>query len=135
VGSGLPGLSRPSRHNRPPNRRKLILVVTAAAIAVVAGIAAVIVIVVTPASNPNATGFAATGSSPAQDAEQITTAFLQAWQSGDLGQAARYTDSPAAAGAALAAYSKDLHLRKLTATAESNTVVAAGTSSTPPLWP
>ncbi|HEX2819262.1 MAG TPA: penicillin-binding transpeptidase domain-containing protein [Streptosporangiaceae bacterium] len=131
VGSGLPGLSGPSRHARPAKRRKVILVVAAAALAVVAGIAAVIVTVVTSGGNPNATGFAATGSSPAQDAGQITSAFLQAWQSGDLGQAARYTDSPAAARAALAAYSKDLHLRKLTATTESDTVTATGASSTP----
>jgi hypothetical protein len=113
--------------------------VTAAAVAVVAGIAAIIVTVVGTGTNPNATGFSPTGSTPAQDAEQITTAFLQAWQTGDLGQAARYTNHPAVARAALAAYSKDLGLRKLTATAQDSTVAPAqastaapaGTSSTP----
>ena len=75
---------------------------TAGVLAVVAGIAAVIVTVVTPGGNANTTGFLPTGASSAQDAEQITSAFLQAWQTGDLGQAARYTDHPAAATAAFA---------------------------------
>ena len=103
----------------------------AAALAVVAGIAAVIVTVVLPGGKANSTGFVPTGSSAAQDAEQITSAFLAAWQTGDLGQAARYTDHPAAAQAALAAYGKYLHLRKVTATAQSDTVAPSGTSSTP----
>ena len=94
-------------------------------------IAAVIVVVVVPRGNTNSTGFVPTGSSAAQDAEQITGAFLAAWQTGDLGQAARYTDHPAAAQAALAAYSNYLHLRKLTATAQSDTAAPSGTSSTP----
>ncbi len=104
---------------------------TAAAVAVVAGIAAIIVTVVAPGGNANSTGFVPTGGSAAADAEQITTAFLQAWQTGDLGQASRYTDHPSAASAALATYSKYLHLRKLTATALSGTVAPSGTSSTP----
>jgi Penicillin binding protein transpeptidase domain/NTF2-like N-terminal transpeptidase domain len=106
-------------------------VVTAAALAVVAGIAAVIVVVVSPGSHPNATGFAPTGSSPEQDAEQTTTAFLQAWQTGDLGQAARYTDRPAAAQAALVVFRQDLRLEKLTATTQSGSAAPSGTSSTP----
>ena len=104
---------------------------TAGALAVVAGIAAVIVTVVAPGGNANSTGFSPTGSSAGQDAEQITSAFLQAWQTGDLGQAARYTDHPSAAEAALGTYGKDLHLRKLTAATQSGTVAPSGTSSTP----
>ena len=104
---------------------------TAAALAVVAGIAAVIVTVIVPGGNANTTGLVPTGSSPAQDAGQITTAFLQAWQTGDLGQAARYTDRPAAAAAALATYGKYLHLKKLTATAQADTIAPSGTSATP----
>ena len=104
---------------------------TAGVLAVVAGIAAVIVTVVAPGGNANTTGFLPTGTSSAQDAEQITSAFLQAWQAGDLGQAARYTDHPAVATAAFASYQKYLHLRKLTAAAHSYTVTPAGTSSTP----
>jgi hypothetical protein len=109
-------------------------VVTAGALAVVAGIAAVIVTVVAPGGNANSTGFLPTGTSAGQDAEQITSAFLQAWKTGDLGQASRYTNHPSAAQAALVTYQKYLHLRKLTATTESATAVAAstsGTSSTP----
>jgi hypothetical protein len=98
--------------------------VTAGAIAVVAAIAAVIVTVVLPGGNANTTGFVPTGSSPDQDAQQITTAFLAAWQAGDLGQAARYTDHPAAAQATLANYQKYLHLRKLTAITQSATAAA-----------
>ena len=105
--------------------------VIAGALAVVAGIAAVIVTVVLPGGNTNTTGFVPSGSSAAQDAEQITSAFLQAWQTGDLGQASRYTDHPSAASAALATYSKYLHLRKLTATTLSQTIAPSGTSSTP----
>ncbi len=99
---------------------------TAGVLAVAAAIAAVIVTVVTPAGST--TGFVPTGSSPGQDAEQITGAFLQAWHAGDLGQAARYTDHPAAAEAALVTYRKYLHLRKLTATVQS--AVAAPGSGT-----
>jgi hypothetical protein len=106
-------------------------VVTAAAVAVVAGIAAVIVTVVAPGGNAHTTGFLPTGSSAAADAEQTANAFLQAWQTGDLGQASRYTDHPAAAMAALGAYRKYLHLRKLTAAAQSDTIASSGTALTP----
>ena len=108
--------------------RKFILVVTAAAAAVVAGIAAAIVAVVAPGHGSSA-GFVPTGSSPEQDAEQITSAFIQAWQHGDLQQAARYTDHPAAAQSALAAYRKYLGLQKLTGAPGS--VTAVGGSSSP----
>jgi len=104
---------------------------SAAALVVVAGIAAVVVTVVGSGRNPNATGFVPTGSSSTQDAGQITTAFLQAWQTGDLGQAARYTNHPAVAQAALATYSKDLGLKKLAATAQADTITPTGTSATP----
>jgi hypothetical protein len=52
-------------------------------------------------------------SSPA-DAEEVTTAFLQAWSSGDIGKAAGLTDDPSAARAALTTYGQDLKMRKLT---------------------
>jgi hypothetical protein len=105
------------------------VVVTAGAVAVAAAIAAVIVTVVLPGRNTSTTGFLPTGSSPGQDAQQITSAFLQAWKSEDLGQAARYTDHPAAAQAALKAYRKYLRLRKLSGAAVSS--AATGASSTP----
>jgi Penicillin binding protein transpeptidase domain len=124
VGSG-PG---PSHHSHRGKRGKRGKIIIAAAVAVVAAIAAVIVTVVLPGGNANATGFVPNGNSPGQDAEQITTAFLAAWQSGDLGQAARYTDHPAAAQAALASYRTYLHLRKLTASTLTATVApGAGT--------
>ena len=116
--------SEQPRHGRRGKRRKVIIAVTAGALAVVAAIAAVIVTVVTPGGST--TGFQPTGSSPGQDAEQITGAFLAAWQAGDLRQAARYTDHPAAAEAALVTYGKYLHLRKLTATVQDTTAVSGG---------
>lgn len=93
-----------------------------------AAAAAVIVTVVLPGRHANTTGFVPSGNSPAQDAAQTTTAFLHAWEAGNLSQAARYTDHPAKAQAALGAYQKYLHLRKLTATAGNVTALAsAGT--------
>ncbi|HXZ70665.1 MAG TPA: penicillin-binding transpeptidase domain-containing protein, partial [Streptosporangiaceae bacterium] len=118
--------SGPSRHRRRGRRRKVVI---AAAAAVVAAIGAVIVTVVVPGENANATGFVPTGNTPGQDAGQITGAFLQAWQAGDLGQAARYTDHPPAAEAALVTYREYLHLRKLTATVQSATAVSATRAS------
>jgi Penicillin binding protein transpeptidase domain len=106
--------------------------VTAAALAVVAVIAVVVVTVIKPGGgNANTTGFVPTGTSASQDAGQITTAFLQAWQAGNFDQASRYTDRPSAAKAALVAYKKYLHLRKMTATAGSVTAAVSGASAAP----
>lgn len=114
---------------------KFTLTVISAAVAVVAGIAAVIVTVVLPSSaGTSTTGFVPTSSSPAQDARQITSAFITAWQKGDLEQAARYTDRPAAAQAALVSYRKYLHLVKLTGATNSAAAAPAprgSASSTP----
>ena len=119
----------PSRHARRggggKNGKKRNIIIAAVTTAVVA-IAAVIVVVVTSGGNKNTTGFVPTGSSPEADAQEITTAFIQAWKAGDLNQAARYTDRPAAAQAALAGYRNTLHLRKLTGTAQSATAVSGG---------
>jgi hypothetical protein len=102
-----------------------VIVAGAGALAVVVGIAAVIVTVVLPGGR-QATGYLPSGSSAGQDAQQTASAFLQAWASGDVQQAADYTDRPAAAEAALAAYRKYLHLRKLTASVTSETAVGSG---------
>ena len=120
--SPLPVIGQaPSRHARRggggTNKRRNIII--AAIVVVVVAIAAVVVVVVTSGGNANTTGFVPSGSTPEQDAQQITTAFLQAWQTGDLNQAARYTDRPAVAQAALVNYRKYLHLSKLTGTAQS----------------
>jgi hypothetical protein len=105
-------------------------------IALIAGVLAVVVAgglvgyKLVGGSSAPATGFVPSGSTPEADAGQITTAFLQAWQSGDLEQAAKYTDHPALAQAALTAYQKNLHLKKMTANTGTATA-AAGTSATP----
>ena len=117
----------PSRHARRGGgggkRRNIII---AAIATVVVAIAAVVVVMVTSGGNANTTGFVPSGSSPGQDAQQITTAFLQAWQTGDLNQAARYTDRPAVAQAALGNYRKYLHLSKLTGTTQSAAPASGG---------
>jgi len=117
--------AKPPGHVRPPKRRKGLIALIAGAVAVVAAIAAVIVTVVLPGGNANTTGLVPTGSSPDQNAEQITTAFLQAWQAGELNQAARYTDRPAQAQAALVTYRTYLHLSKLTGKVQGGTVISA----------
>jgi Penicillin binding protein transpeptidase domain/NTF2-like N-terminal transpeptidase domain len=125
------GGPRPSRHRRKAKPPKILFVLAAAALAVVAGIAATIVVVVTSGGKAHTTGFMPTGTSDGQDAQQITTAFLSDWQSGNFSQAASYTDHPAAAQAELGAYRRYLHLRKLSATVGSETAVSAnGTRQT-----
>jgi hypothetical protein len=104
--------------------------VTAGALAVLVALAFVAVKVI-GIGNSNTTGFVPTGSTPGEDAGQITTAFLQAWQAGNLEQASRYTDHPAAAKAALITYQRYLHLKKLTATAGTATATATSTSAAP----
>ena len=66
-------------------------------------------------------GLIPTGSTPQADGQQITTAFLKAWESGNLTEAANLTNHPAAAKAALATYAKYLDLGKMTATTGSVT--------------
>ena len=109
--------------------RKLVSIVIAGVAAFTAVITAVVVFVVAPRGAGSAAGFVPTGSSPEQDGEQITAAFLSAWQAGDLGQAARYTDHPDAAEAALAEYREDLHLRRLAGSAESATTLTASATA------
>ena len=58
-------------------------------------------------------GFHPTASTPAAAAQQMGQAFLTAWQSGNLQQAAAYTDDPAAARSVLGSYSSGLHLSAL----------------------
>jgi membrane carboxypeptidase/penicillin-binding protein len=90
---------------------------------VVAGAAATFVVLTKHGSTAHTTGFLPTGTSAEQDAGQTAGAFLRAWQRGDLAKAASYTNHPAVTEAALAAYSKDLHLRKLTSAAGAATAV------------
>lgn len=105
----------------------MMIAVVAAALVV-----AVAVVIASRGGGAAATGFTPTGSSPGQDAEQITSAFLQAWRNGNLEQAARYTDHPAAAGPALSAYRRDLHLKKVTGRVMSATAgTGTGTGASP----
>jgi hypothetical protein len=91
----------------------------------VAGAAGAFVVVTKHGSTAHTTGFLPTGTSAQQDAAQITSAFLKAWQRGNTAKAASYTDHPAATEAAFATYSKYLHLRKLTSAAGSATAVTS----------
>src|ERR1700760_4615291 len=126
--SSRPPSSRPSGNGQRGNgrrgrARRPLMIVTAVVTVVLVAVAAV---TVSSARNTPTTGFVPTGKSPGADAEQITSAFLAAWQRGDLRQAARYTDHPAAAEPALRAYGDHLHLNQLTGA----TVDAAPTSGT-----
>jgi hypothetical protein len=123
---------RASEGYEPANRGRGIFVWIAGFLVVLASIVAFIVTVLLSGSgggsasgaagSPSGGGGSATGGfvprggSPEQDAEQITAAFLRAWQRGDLAQAAGYTSDPVGALDALAAYRRYLDLRKLTLT-------------------
>ena len=85
--------------------------------------AAVAFVVVRHHANTPVTGFVPTGTTPGQDAQQITAAFLTAWQDGDIAKAASLTDDPAAARAALAVYGKHLGLRRFSLTYQSDTAI------------
>ncbi|WP_307873536.1 MULTISPECIES: penicillin-binding transpeptidase domain-containing protein [unclassified Frankia] len=108
---------------------------TTVAVVVLVAVTATIVSVVAPGKKSHPiVGFVPTGTSPEQDGEQITTAFLTAWGAGNLGLAAGYTDSPQAAQAALAAYREGLHLGTLNSSTAGATALAAtptATASTP----
>jgi hypothetical protein len=108
-----PTTSRPSGHGRRGRSRKLTVIVAGVIAAVLVAVAAV---TVSGARSAPTTGFVPTGKSAGQDAEQITSAFLAAWKSGNFRQAARYTDHLSAAGSALLAFRDHLHLKKLTGT-------------------
>jgi transpeptidase family protein len=75
--------------------------------------------------SPTHTSFQPTSADPATAAEQMGTAFLSAWQSGDFQKAAGYTDDPTAALAALTAYKTDLNLSALTLTPKPAVLVGA----------
>ena len=140
VGSGGPG--GPGHHRsdakpaRPPRKRRTLWSITAGAVAVIAVIAGVTVVVLKHNGPGTPTyGLIPTGSTPQADGAQITTAFLKAWESGNLTKAANLTDHHAAAQAALAANAKYLGLGKMKATTSSvtsgTTVSSADSASSP----
>ena len=116
---------------RPVKRRTLAVMVTAGALAVLLVVLVLVLTVFKPGSSAPSQGIIPTGSSAQQDGQQVATAFLTAWQEGDLGKAANYTDQPAAATAALTAYAKDLNLKKLAASPGAVTDAAGSTAADP----
>ncbi len=77
------------------------------------------------------TGMIPTGSTPQQDGRQVASAFLTAWEKGDLAKAAKLTTAPATAQAGLAAYAKDLGLGKLTFGQNGTTAATGSTADAP----
>jgi hypothetical protein len=120
--------ARGRRERRGGKRRKLPYVLIAAAAAVAVGIG--VVLALPGGGSAHTTGYLPTGSSAGQDAQQTARAFLRAWDAGDLRQAANYTDHPADARAALTAFRKYLHLRKLSGAAGPATAIPSS-SATP----
>jgi hypothetical protein len=119
---------------RQPQRRKrhtLLWTVSAAAVALVVLVVLLVVVVFKPGTSAPATGMIPSGGSAQQDGEQVATAFLTAWQEGDLTKAAKYTDQPAAAAAALGAYAKDLSLGQFAASAGTVTDAPGSTAAKP----
>ncbi|MGH6654420.1 MAG: penicillin-binding transpeptidase domain-containing protein, partial [Actinocrinis sp.] len=80
------------------------------------------------APSPTHTSFQPTSADPATAAEQTGSAFLTAWQSGNLEQAAKYTDDPTAALQAMNDYKSGLNLSSLKVTPQP--AVVAGSSPT-----
>jgi hypothetical protein len=116
---------------KPRKRRTLAVTLTAGTLAVLA-VALVLVLTVFNSNNPPpAHGIIPKGSSPQQDGQLAAAAFLTAWQQGDLAKAANYTDQPAAASTALAAYAKDLNLKKFAASAGAVTGASGSTAADP----
>jgi hypothetical protein len=116
------------RHgSRGRKRRKLPYVLVAVVVAA-AGISAVVVL--RGREPKQTTGFLPTGSSNSQDAQQTARAFLRAWETGHLQQAANYTNHPDAARAALTAYRTYLRLSRLTSVAAPAKAISPG-SATP----
>jgi hypothetical protein len=119
--------SSPGRHGRRGRKRRKLPYVLVAAVVVAAGVAAVLVL---PKHRPTqTTGYLPTGSSAGQDAQQTARAFLRAWDTGHLLQAANYTDHPKAARAALTAFRTDLHLTKITTAAGAASAVSSSSAS------
>jgi hypothetical protein len=115
------------RHGRRGKRRRKLPYVLAAVVVAAAAIGAVLVL---PRGVPKqATGFLPTGSSNSQDAEQTARAFLRAWETGHLQQAANYTSHPAAAKAALTAFRTGLHLSKLSSVAGSVKAISSSSAN------
>jgi hypothetical protein len=127
--------AQPGSPDKPPkgqgrNKKKLIAL-TAGGLAVAAGVAFGAFKVLNHGPGIPVYGMIPTGSTPQQDAQQITAAFLKDWRTGVLAKAANLTDSHVTAQAALAVYVKGLHLTKLTAATASATDATGSTAALP----
>ncbi len=116
-----------SSHSRPPKRRRAgriaVISIAAVTVTVIAGV--VIVRALPRKESQNTAGFHPTAHSPSGDAEQIAAAFLRAWSTGNLGEAAGLTDDPTVAQEALTGYRQGLNLRKLTGTVTGTAAASA----------
>jgi Penicillin binding protein transpeptidase domain len=105
---------------RPRGSRKRALLITSIVGVIVVAIAAALVVTKTVtipglSAKPVPTvGFSPSGSDAGSDATQTGTAFLTAWQNGNVQAAANITDNPTAALAALKSYKSDLKVSGLT---------------------
>jgi hypothetical protein len=132
--SGVYGApARGSRRRRGGRRRRTFIAAGISGVLAVALVAVLLIVVVFKpgGSSTPKYGLVPTGSSAAQDAQQVTAAFLTAWQSKDLTTAANYTDDPSAAAAALAVYAKNLNLGKLSVRASSSVAAPKSTAAAP----
>jgi hypothetical protein len=129
-GFGSDGPDRPddagygSGGGRRSNRK---VVLSSVGAVVVLGLVLVLILNQTGFGHKNATaapapsGFQPTATAPADAAKETAAAFLSAWQSGNLQQAAGLTDDPSQALSTLGAYRKNLNLAGLQLTAQSST--------------
>ncbi|TVZ04089.1 penicillin-binding protein [Trebonia kvetii] len=124
----------PKRPPTEPKKSRRTVVAAIAGVLAVALAAAVLVITVFKpggSTSPPAYGMIPTGTTAQQDGQQVAAAFLAAWRTGDLAKAANLTSEPAAAKQALAAYAKDLSLKKMTAAPSGVTAATGSTVKAP----
>jgi len=112
-------------------RRKVIVGATAVVVAVAAVLGVGAVTFLKHGPGVPVYGMIPTGTTSQADGQQVAAAFLTAWQKGELTTAANLTDDPAAAKAALAAYAKDLNLKKMTTGVGSVTAAKGSTADLP----
>ena len=132
-GTGSPG-GGGGGHRRSGNRgkrRKVLIAAIAGGLAVVAAVALTAVFVIKRPTPVPVTGMIPTGSSAQQDGRQVASAFLTAWEKGQLVKAANLTDHPVAAKAALAANAKNLGLGKIAFGLDGTTDAAGSTTVQP----
>jgi hypothetical protein len=122
---------RPEPVAEPRKRRPIAVIVTGGVVVAVAVAIVLILTVFKPGNGTPAQGMVPTAGNPEGDAQQVAAAFLTAWQSGDLSKAANYTNQPVAAQAGLAAYAKDLHLGKFSASPGAVATAASSTTAPP----